>query len=213
MAHPETPLQRVGAYVDGFNLYYGLKSKGWRRYYWLNIHQLMLNLLEPGQRLVFTKYFTSRVSSTPEDPEKNKRQSEFIEALLTVPEVQVFYGQYMLKSQSCNRCGFVGSVSNEKMTDVNIAVEMLTDAFQDRFDMALLVSADSDLSAPVSRIREIFPRKRVVVAFPPDRVSKRLRQLADAYFTIGREKLERSQFPNVVVKPDGFRLHRPVRWA
>ena len=156
MAHPETPLQRVAAYVDGFNLYYGLKSKGWRRYYWLNVHQLMLNLLKPDQRIVFTKYFTSRVSSTPKNPDKQKRQSEFIEALSTVPEVQVFYGQYQLRPQTCSRCGFVGLVPNEKMTDVNIAAEMLTDAFQDKFDTALLVSADSDLSAPVSRIREFL---------------------------------------------------------
>jgi uncharacterized LabA/DUF88 family protein len=213
MAHPETPLQRVAAYVDGFNLYYGLKSKGWRRYYWLNVHQLMLNILKPDQRLVFTKYFTSRVSSTPRNPEKQKRQSDFIEALLTVPGVQIFYGQYQLRPQTCNRCGFVGFVPNEKMTDVNIAAEMLTDAFQDKFDTALLVSADSDLAAPVSRIRDLFPHKRVVVAFPPGRVSKHLRQLASAYFIIGREKLERSQFPDVVIKPDGFRLHRPARWA
>lgn len=25
---------RVIAYIDGFNLYFGLKSKGWKRYYW-----------------------------------------------------------------------------------------------------------------------------------------------------------------------------------
>jgi hypothetical protein len=32
--------QRVIAYIDGFNLYYGLKDKGWRRYYWLNLNSL-----------------------------------------------------------------------------------------------------------------------------------------------------------------------------
>ena len=30
--------RRVAVYVDGFNLYYGLRSKGWRRYYWLDLH-------------------------------------------------------------------------------------------------------------------------------------------------------------------------------
>ena len=29
--------QRVAVYIDGFNLYYGLKSKGWSRYYWLDL--------------------------------------------------------------------------------------------------------------------------------------------------------------------------------
>lgn len=29
-------MERVIAYVDGYNLYYGLRAKGWKRYYWLN---------------------------------------------------------------------------------------------------------------------------------------------------------------------------------
>jgi hypothetical protein len=33
-------MERVIAYVDGFNLYFGLKSKGWQRYFWLNIPAL-----------------------------------------------------------------------------------------------------------------------------------------------------------------------------
>ncbi|MBP7766428.1 MAG: hypothetical protein KA113_14680, partial [Syntrophaceae bacterium] len=41
--------ERVIAYIDGFNLYFGLKSKGWRRYYWLNLQALMRNLIKPYQ--------------------------------------------------------------------------------------------------------------------------------------------------------------------
>ena len=42
--------RRVAVYVDGFNLYYGLRSKGWRRYYWLDLRSLSEQLLRPGQR-------------------------------------------------------------------------------------------------------------------------------------------------------------------
>jgi uncharacterized LabA/DUF88 family protein len=38
------------------------------------------------------------------------------------------------------------------MTDVNIATEMLADAFLGKFDTALLISADGDLTTPVKRI-------------------------------------------------------------
>jgi len=38
---------RVIAYIDGFNLYFGLKSKGWKRYYWLDLSELCLRLLKP----------------------------------------------------------------------------------------------------------------------------------------------------------------------
>ena len=42
-------MKRVIAYVDGFNLYFGLKSKGWQRYFWLNISKLAANLLHSDQ--------------------------------------------------------------------------------------------------------------------------------------------------------------------
>jgi hypothetical protein len=39
-----------------------------------------------------------------------------------------------------------------------------------------------------------------------------LMRVADGYQYIGRDKLSRSQFPDGVVKPDGFKLQRPPSW-
>lgn len=55
------------------------------------------------------------------------------------------------------------------MTDVNIAVKILGDAGDDRFDTAVIVSGDSDLTGPIEEVRARYPNKRVVVAFPPNR--------------------------------------------
>ena len=60
-------MARIIAYVNGFNLYYGLRSKGWRRLYWLDVHGLAENLLQPGQRLLGVHYFTTRIRSRPGD--------------------------------------------------------------------------------------------------------------------------------------------------
>jgi len=57
------------------------------------------------------------------------------------------------------------------MTDVNISVEVMADAFQNQFDIALVLSADSDLVGPIETVRRLFPTKRMVVAFPPKRTS------------------------------------------
>ena len=83
-------MKHVLAYVDGFNLYFGLKSKGWCRYYWLNIQLLAQHLLKPNQRLLLTKYFTARIAGPPD---KQKRQSIYIEALKTLNDFQFFYGE------------------------------------------------------------------------------------------------------------------------
>ena len=65
------------------------------------------------------------------------------------------------------------------MTDVNVAVELLGDAQDDTFDTAIIVSGDSDLSGPVRAVRQKYPGKRVVIAFPPRRHSVALRNVGD----------------------------------
>ena len=202
-------LERVIVYIDGYNLYYGLRTKGWKWAYWLNIQVLAQHLLKPAQNLVNTKYFTSIVKSPPDT---QRRQAIFLEALQTLRDIQFFYGHFLSNPFTCHSCGSVHMIYHEKMTDVNIAVEMITDAFADRFDVALLVSADSDLVGPINAIRTLFPKKRVIAAFPPARNSEALKKAASGYVHIGRNVLYQSLFPDSLVKPDGIVLHRPGEW-
>jgi len=202
-------MNRVITYIDGFNLYFGLREKGWHRFYWLNVQLLAQNILKFNQELVMTKYFTARIIGSPD---KEKRQSTFIEALETVPNLEIIYGKYQLNPRECTHCGFKDQVPNEKMTDVNIAVEMLSDAVKDKFDTALLLSADSDLAPLIRAIKNTFIQKRVVVVFPPKRDSVELRNIAHACLRIGRANLARSLFPDNVRKADGFILQRPPTW-
>ncbi len=202
-------MKRVITYVDGFNLYYGLRSKNWKWFYWLNVQEMARRMLKPGQTLVDTKYFTSIVN---QPPNKHKRQAIFLEALRTLSDFQIYYGHFLWNTTTCRHCGHAYRIYHEKMTDVNIAVELMSDAFQDRFDVALLVSADSDLVGPVQVVQRLFSQKLIVVAFPPGRFSSALRNTAKAYTFIGRNVLSKSVFPNQVIKPDGFVLHRPAKW-
>lgn len=204
--------QRVIVYVDGFNLYFGLKEKGWKRYYWLNPLHLAENLLKPGQQLVALKYFTARITPPPHDPDKARRQTVWLEAVESLPRTKVFYGHYLPKPVRCNRCGKSWDSHEEKMTDVNIAVQLLCDAYDDAFDVALLISADSDLAPPVEALRKRFPRKQVIAIAPPERQSKRLESVASAALRLGRKKIQDSQFPDEYTKPDGFVLRRPATW-
>ena len=205
--------QRVAVYVDGFNLYYGLRAKCWQRYYWLDLRRLSEILLQPDQRLVAVRYFTARVFPEPDDPEKPIRQKTYLETLLTLPDLRIHEGFYMRKEHRCSRCGATWQTYEEKMTDVNIAVELLGDAQDDAFDTAIIISGDSDLARPLRAVRERYPGKRVIVAFPPKRHSGALRSAATASFTLGRSALRDSQFPDRVTKADGYVLTRPPRWS
>jgi uncharacterized LabA/DUF88 family protein len=201
-------MNRVIAYIDGFNLYFGLRSKGWKYFYWLNLQAVAQNMLKPGQKLEITKYFTAKVSF-PSD--KQRRQNTFLEALGTLSNFHIYYGHYLDKVITCRNCGATWHKPEEKMTDVNIAMELLTDTFQNAYDTALLFSADSDLVGPIKKVKLLFPHKHVVVVFPPGRHSAALKRIT-AHTFLGRNVLLKSVFPDEVVKPDGFILHRPVRW-
>jgi uncharacterized LabA/DUF88 family protein len=204
--------KRVMAYIDGFNFYFGIKAAGWDDCLWLNPCSLANNLLKQNQTLAAVKYFTSRISENPHNPDKRKRQSTFIEAIQNTPCTEVYFGQFQKRAMRCKRCGGNWQTFDEKMTDVNIATHLLCDAFEDRFDTALIISGDSDLTPPVEAILARFSTKKIIVVSPPERHSVRLAKAASASFQLGRKLLKDSQFPDEYKKPDGYVLKRPGTW-
>ena len=217
---PSPPL-RAAVYIDGFNLYYGMRADGLKRYYWLDMAALAGRLVRGGQSLVATKYFTARIDGPqPDDPPERRdaaegkrlRQVRYLEALTARGGTDVFEGQYLRKRRRCFSCGATWAQPEEKMTDVNIATQMLVDAFTDWADVLIVVSADSDLTPPILAVRAHFPRKRLVVAMPPRRGSKRLRQATHGYLAVGRDLLRDSQLPDVVTTAAGHPLRRPDSW-
>lgn len=201
-------MTRVVAYIDGYNLYYGLRDEQLKRFYWLNLQKLSQQFLKPGQMLVETKYFTTIVKF-PDD--KRRRQQVFLEALQTLPNFTIYYGHFLSDGLTCRNCGYSYTTHHEKMTDVNIAVELLKDAFQDRFDRAFLISADSDLVSPIRTVQQLFPEKKVISIFPPGRFSSALKTTSAGTLRIGRTELAKSVFPDEVAK-DGIVLKRPKSW-
>jgi len=201
---------RVMAYVDGYNLYFGLKDKNWRRFYWLDPSALCNGLLQPDQELLVTKYFTARIAK-PEA--KRRRQAVFCEALENAAGVHVIYGRYKAVSFPCPSCDQMIHRQSEKRSDVSIAVEMMADAYNQQFDVALLVSGDTDFCPLVQSILRRDQGKRIVVCFPPARHNKELADVASAYLTIGRARLSNSQFPDEITKDDGYILRRPKEWT
>ncbi|MBR6975827.1 MAG: NYN domain-containing protein [Ottowia sp.] len=204
-------MTRVIAYIDGFNLYFGLKQARFKRYYWLDVAALARALLKPGQQLLATNYFSARIRDNGNNAADQKRQGDYLDAL-AVQGVRCHLGHYLEKQRECHVCHTKWVDYEEKMTDVNIAIQLTTDAFDDAFDMALVISGDSDLTTPIRRVRERFPAKRVIVAFPPQRHSKELKRYASGHVAINENRLRASQLPDQVTKPDGFVLQRPAHW-
>ena len=205
MNKPQGP-KRVAVYIDGFNLYYGLKDKGWKRYYWLNVSELATRLVRPGEQVVQVHYFTARVRPT------SSKQSSYLEALGTVPDIKIHYGKFLKKTRKCPACAHVHPIHEEKMTDVNIALALVLDAEDDIYDRAILISADSDLTRPISTVHQRCPSKEVFVAFPPKRSSNGLKGVAKNSFHINRQHVSQSQLPQTLVTNSGHTVTQPPDW-
>jgi len=202
---------RVVAYVDGFNLYFGLKSGYGRKYHWLDLQALATSLLQPGQELRAVQYFTAGVKN---DPEGARRQSTYLDALEAhCPHVYLIEGRFQEKPRVCRNCGAVWIGYEEKETDVNIATALIEDAVEDRYDSALLVTGDSDLRPAIAAVKRLRPAKRVIAAFPPGRHSRVLARAVDGYFPISHTKVRNAQLPPTVFTKGGVRLNRPVYWT
>lgn len=133
-------------YIDGFNLYYGcLKNTPYR---WLNIVELSKKLV--SDRIEKVHYFTARVSARAGDPMAPLRQKIYLRALETLPEVQIHYGHFLSHvkwmPKADNPKERIKVIkTDEKGSDVNLASQLLADAFRNHFDTAAVISNDSDL--------------------------------------------------------------------
>jgi uncharacterized LabA/DUF88 family protein len=201
--------EQVIAYIDGFNLYFGLMERGWRHYLWLDLEAMVKRLLRADQELVGVKYFTTRVNHPPESV---KRQGIYLDAIKAHGGVEIIYGKFMYPKKECDDCGKVRPRRTEKQTDVNIALHMVRDAYGEFCDVGLLISGDSDLVPAVREVEKACPGRSVLVVWPPARKSDELCSAASRYFALGRKHVSESQLPSIVSGQDGYALCQPVEW-
>ena len=210
--------RRTCVYVDGFNFYYGV-VKG-TPYKWLNFKALFHYLLNPQHYdIQAIKYFTAIVSGKL-DPDQPVRQKTYLRAIQKhIAELSVFYGHFLSHIVSAPLAKPIGNQrfvniikSEEKGSDVNLAVHVLNDACLNRYDCAVIVSNDSDLAESLRLVKEQYNRY-IGLIFPDtkarNRPSKELMQYADFIKRIRKGVLSKSQLPDPI---PGTSIHKPKTW-
>src|SRR5690606_18643912 len=84
---------KVNVYIDGFNFYYGLKSKRWRKFYWLNVVAFYELFMKEHQVLNKVYYCTAKPTNTA----KKNRQGAFFKANKLNPKFDIIYGKFLEK--------------------------------------------------------------------------------------------------------------------
>lgn len=207
------------AYIDGLNLYYGaLKNRPALK--WLN-PLAMVERLVPHEEISLVRYFSALTVRTPSDPDAPARQVVYFRALRTLPKLIIHEGRMATRTKT----GVVLpkstppkietiEVFEEKRTDVNIASYLLLDAFQGRYDTAIVVSNDSDLTTPSEMV--VNRLGKTVITVNPYRASSQsseLRRAASrAIPQINTSVLRAAQFPSTLTDAQGtIRRHHSYR--
>ena len=143
------------------------------------------------------------------------RHSKYIRAL-EAEGVTVVLGNFKLKDRKCFTCNTSWKDHEEKETDVNIALYLLDGAYQDIYDRALILSADSDLAPAIRMVRERFPEKSLRLLTPMGRYN--ISELLEAVggqkgaSKIKRSHLERCLLPESITDKAGRIIRRPAEY-
>ena len=206
---------RANVYIDAFNLYYGcIKGTPYR---WLDLRAMSEKLL-PKHSVKRIRYFTARVQARPDDPQIAQRQQTYLRAIRTIPGVTLHFGRFLSKPV---RMPLVNPPAKgaktvevlrteEKGSDVNLATHLLLDAFDGDFEVALVISNDSDLVEPISVVRERFGLS-VGVVNPHPNTSHALQKVATFYRPLRKGVLASSLLANQVTDSGGV-ITKPLGW-
>lgn len=210
------PQRRVIAYVDGFNFYYRrLRNKPYR---WLDLHTFFSQFF-PNDHLVQVRYFTARVSGKF-DASKPLRQQAYLRALQTLPQVDLIEGKFLttevkyrlaeplFETDGTQRESAKVWKQDEKGSDVNLGAYLLNDAWEDRYDVAAVVTNDSDLAVPIQMA--VNRGKTVLLLHPDSNPSRSLVRSATGVLHIHDAHLKQAQFPDVITLPTGTMIRKPA---
>jgi len=159
------PLIKTILYIDGFNLYYGaLKDTPYK---WLNPVTLTSKVF-PKNRIIATKFCSAKVSALPRDPDAPTRQMTYWRALKTIPNLKIIEGfsrtrEIMAKVVNPPPPFIKIFKTEEKGSDVNLGAHLLLDAFQNKYDAAIVITGDSDLVTPIRMVNEHLNKAVLVI--------------------------------------------------
>lgn len=214
---------RVVSYIDGFNLYFGIRQEAikrgtlaapdpaWYRYMWLDLHAMCDRMLTDRQQLAAVKYFTAPITTSKG---KQERQNAYLDALRTLPTIEIIFGRFEPDRKECDKCGHPAYHPQEKKTDVNIATALICDALDDKYDTAIIVTGDSDLVPALEAVKRLRPNKRLVAAFPPNRYAKELEDATHVRpIRIWEPLLRKSRLPEAIKRTGLPDLNCPHKYS
>lgn len=216
--HQSVDKMKAIAYIDAFNFYYGLTKN--TKYRWCDLYSLCKALTPLKYELDFVRVFTG-CSKALTDPGQPERQSAYLRALETCGNVYIEKSNFSIRekeyylsdgSQKVNV-----KVPQEKGADVNLATFLLIDAYHNRFDLAMILSNDSDLENPIRMVRKEFNKQTRI--FSP--IKSTSQQMSDKLIRasgqanheiIPFDLVKKHQLPDIINRKGKKDILKPREW-
>ena len=200
-------VRRVSVYIDGYNLYYAIKKLAddnpkENHLKWVDLWALSETLVSPDETVTAVKYFSTYADWIDDSFGRHQKYVK----VLKEKDVEFIDGRFKEKSVKCKKCGNIYDGHEEKETDVNIGVHLMADGLQDRFDRALVISADTDLNGAVNLTRTETVGKQIDIF-----ALKRKNNNSKASLEVTVDNLRNSLLPAEIIC-DGKIIIRPKEY-
>lgn len=174
-------------FIDGQNLFYG--CKGFQKGFKYNPEKLVnvLKNIEPDRELIEVCYYGSLRPHNPNikgDDERFRKQQGFYEMLKY--KFRTFIKTTKPKQVTCRICGKTFVEPREKGIDVAVATDFLLYGLVGEYDVAIIVSGDSDLAPVIKRLRDRKPSLRLEVAQFKHMVGVELKQVCHKFHELDK---------------------------
>jgi len=217
---------RTIVYIDGFNLYYrALKGTPHK---WLDIGAMSRAALPAHCVIERINYYTAHISGRV-DPGAPRRQHAYLRALATLPKVAIHYGNFLvtqkwaglvqppefrpttvLPAGATPQVAYVWK-TEEKGSDVNLGVHLVRDAFRGAFELAAVLTNDTDLVEPIRIVTQDLGLP-VTLLSPSPKPATSLAAVATSVRHI-QPYIGPCQLPDPVPVPGKKPIGKPAEWT
>lgn len=196
---------RGAVYIDGFNIYHRIHDGGPARNFmkWLDLPRLSQRIIcaRHGVSLVKTVFCTA----VPDSPADVRARHLTYNQALKVCGATIVEGHHVIDPTDGKRA--------EKQSDINLALHLIRDAHDNVFDVAYILSSDSDQAATARMLEDWFPNKWLVGVSPPDnKVPDKLKSFADGHFALTWLDIEKCIFDDPLIGRSGKPIPRPTNY-
>jgi uncharacterized LabA/DUF88 family protein len=143
-----TDSTRIAIFIDGSNLYHALEQSCGRT----DLDFAAFIQWVAGGRPLFRTYYYNIIQDEKRRPTDHRDQQRFLQALYQIPYLETRFGSVRYRD---------GQMV-EKGVDIMLATDLLYYAWQDFYDMAVLVSGDGDFAYALQTVKNIGKYVQVV---------------------------------------------------